>query len=628
MALSSRPINRLGRIWADGKLLRGAAGDLKVGGSLRVHLGHADQLPDPLIAAAEGPDAPAWRGLAYVVFEDLQLTEYGNRIPALSFEIIADEGPLELQNLLDPLLPGCDAAIALSDLEGLSVDGSAADLLAVLDPLFPLDCDACDERLQLRPAERGLGTPRALPEAALPTAREDFGSRAGFARQRTLAGPAAPRALRYYDPERDYQPGVQRAGARPVPGAARMLELPATIAAPAARRLIEAAARRETWARHSMAWRVSQLDPQIGPGSVVTVPGEPGFWRVRVWEWRESGVELKLERIVPQLSVPASPIDPGRTSRDPDLPLAATALLAFELPWDGNPATPLPQLCAAAGPALDAGPGVWNGASLFADGGDGALRPLGASGRTAAITGRVAGRLQPASPLLLDRASVIEVELGSADALLDAAPRQLAQGANRALVGEEIVQFASAMPQGAGRWRLAGLLRGRGGTEGAVFNHSAGEGFVLLDGPLTSLDPALVGPADLATIGAVGLGDGAPVFSPVRLAGIGWRPLSPVHGTASSAHDGGLRLGWTRRARGAWQWDDGAGTPLNEQREAYSAAFVAAGVSLARWTCTEPQLLLTGSDWGPLAAAAPAGVFQISQLGDRGQSAPLIIRPA
>ena len=42
VALSSRPIQGLGRIWADGNLLRGAAGDLKAGGTFRLHLGHRD----------------------------------------------------------------------------------------------------------------------------------------------------------------------------------------------------------------------------------------------------------------------------------------------------------------------------------------------------------------------------------------------------------------------------------------------------------------------------------------------------------------------------------------------------------------------------------------------------------
>ena len=85
VALSSRPIQQIGRIWADGKLLRGAAGDLKVGGSLRVYLGSEDQPADHLIAAAEGETrCPAFRGLAYVGFEGLELATFGNRVPALT----------------------------------------------------------------------------------------------------------------------------------------------------------------------------------------------------------------------------------------------------------------------------------------------------------------------------------------------------------------------------------------------------------------------------------------------------------------------------------------------------------------------------------------------------------------
>ena len=44
VALASRPIEGIGRIWADGNLLRGAAGDLKAGGQLRIYTGEGDQL--------------------------------------------------------------------------------------------------------------------------------------------------------------------------------------------------------------------------------------------------------------------------------------------------------------------------------------------------------------------------------------------------------------------------------------------------------------------------------------------------------------------------------------------------------------------------------------------------------
>ncbi len=52
------------------------------------YTGSDDQLPDSLIEAKEGAgNAPAYRGLAYIVFERLALADFGNRIPQLSFEV-------------------------------------------------------------------------------------------------------------------------------------------------------------------------------------------------------------------------------------------------------------------------------------------------------------------------------------------------------------------------------------------------------------------------------------------------------------------------------------------------------------------------------------------------------------
>lgn len=71
------------RVWADGREI-----DLTTV-TMRVHRGSEGQSPDPLIVAKEGSDyAPAYRGLAYVVFERLPLADYGNRVPQFSFEIV------------------------------------------------------------------------------------------------------------------------------------------------------------------------------------------------------------------------------------------------------------------------------------------------------------------------------------------------------------------------------------------------------------------------------------------------------------------------------------------------------------------------------------------------------------
>ena len=76
MALCEGEIDGIGRVWADGRLM-----ELN-GVAMRVHRGGEDQRPDPLIEAVEGV-APAYRGTAYVVFEDLPLGPYGNRVPQL-----------------------------------------------------------------------------------------------------------------------------------------------------------------------------------------------------------------------------------------------------------------------------------------------------------------------------------------------------------------------------------------------------------------------------------------------------------------------------------------------------------------------------------------------------------------
>lgn len=82
VGLCEGEIARIGRVWANGE-----AFDLSQC-VWRLHRGSQTQEPDPLMETIEGADAPAYRGLAYIVFEDLPLEQFGNRIPQLSFEIM------------------------------------------------------------------------------------------------------------------------------------------------------------------------------------------------------------------------------------------------------------------------------------------------------------------------------------------------------------------------------------------------------------------------------------------------------------------------------------------------------------------------------------------------------------
>ena len=68
----------------------------------------------------------------------------------------------------------------------------------------------------------------------------------------------------------------------------------------------------------------------------------------------------------------------------------------------------------------------------------------------------------------------------------------LDEGANLAMVSEELLQFGQADPTGPGQFRLSRLRRGLRGTESAVAGHSVGETFVLIE--LDALKPLTLPP--------------------------------------------------------------------------------------------------------------------------------------
>lgn len=111
VALCEGPIDGIGRVWADGKPMDMA------GAAPRLYRGDEDQTPDPLIEAVEGA-APAFRGCAYVVFEDLPLEPFGNRPPQLSFEVFrrpASDIGLEARLKGVCLIPGAGEFVYATD---------------------------------------------------------------------------------------------------------------------------------------------------------------------------------------------------------------------------------------------------------------------------------------------------------------------------------------------------------------------------------------------------------------------------------------------------------------------------------------------------------------------------------
>jgi WD40 repeat protein len=132
------PIDGIRKIWCDTKLEHDASGQalddaLYSGGqfvvhlhaidaNLRIYLGTDDQLPDPAIQADRGVAAtPAFRGLTYIVFDELPLADFANRIPNISVEYVKD-GHVIYRNL---------------ELTNSSGTGNSAGTQTTLDPYGP-----------------------------------------------------------------------------------------------------------------------------------------------------------------------------------------------------------------------------------------------------------------------------------------------------------------------------------------------------------------------------------------------------------------------------------------------------------------------------------------------------------
>jgi hypothetical protein len=128
LGLCLGPVDGIRRIWCSGKLLfdsgdagleatlansifggmgdKGAAPEAMGNGAIRFYNGSADQMPDPRMQAALGvANTPAYRGLAYIIFEDFQLEDFGNSLMGAQIKVEVVETMSTSQFSVQTLIP-------------------------------------------------------------------------------------------------------------------------------------------------------------------------------------------------------------------------------------------------------------------------------------------------------------------------------------------------------------------------------------------------------------------------------------------------------------------------------------------------------------------------------------------
>jgi hypothetical protein len=215
-----------------------------------------------------------------------------------------------------------------------------------------------------------------------------------------------------------------------------------------------------------------------------------------------------------------------------------------------------------------------------------------------------------------------------ADQISSVTQLEMLNGANAALVGNEIVQFRDAVEVREGVFEFTGLLRGRRGTDLEVDTHVSGETFLLLTTSTVealgiSLDDIGVSRSYRAvTFGS--LFEEAVQVSE-SFSGNDLKPWAPVHLDANREVNNDLTLTWVRRTRLGGGLRDGTGVvPLGEDSEEYELEILdgpggntvrtVTGLTSPTYTYTEADQIADG-ETGP---SLYFKVWQVSAVIGRG----------
>jgi hypothetical protein len=612
VALSSRPVTDIGRIWADGKLIRDADGQFAVATEFRLLSGSEDQDVDPLIASIEGiGSTPAYRGVALAIFENFQLVEFGNRIPFLTFEVIADADAVPAAVVLTEVSEGAIVGDFPGSMIGYAAYGGT--MKAAVQPLVDLwDLPLFDDGFSLSTVS---SEPLALAEEELGCTAESRPSPRIERTQVPAASLPSSATLSYYDPARDYQTGVARASLDGVARETEAIELPAVLDASAAKALVETSLARSWAERDGLKLRLPPKYLQTHPGALLALPGVSGAWRAH--KITIDGLAAVAE-LRPTYQLAAAVLaDPGRVApSNPAIP-APTELAIVELPDDGTGSLAAPAIFVAATSSAKS----WRAVPLQVELGGSESTISSANAPT--IMGQALTQLRDGQSAVFDLLNSVDVELTNEDGWLEGREDDaLAAGANLALLGSELIQFGSALALGGARFRLGRLLRGRRGSEWAMALHSEGEPFVMLDPlRLRRLDVPAAQKGALIRVTPAGLADSAAQAEEVVIAGEAMRPPSPVRLSATRDAAGNLLCEWVRRSSQGWSWLDSVETPLGCSIELYRVTLTGPAAAIQLET-GKPQLDVTTDQLVRLGTGEIK--IAVEQVGDLAVSRPAL----
>ncbi|MEB3214614.1 MAG: hypothetical protein VKL39_24910, partial [Leptolyngbyaceae bacterium] len=272
----------------------------------------------------------------------------------------------------------------------------------------------------------------------------------------------------------------------------------------------------------------------------------------------------------------------------------------------------------------------WNGAAIYRsdDGGEdgGNTFNLLAGLEGAATFGAIITDLAAGITETWDQVNLVEVVLTSGS-LASVSELAVLNGANAALIGDELVQFQNAELIGERTYRLSRLLRGRQGTQWAVGSHTAGDRFILLSPALytTAIANNLIGRQLFYKTVSVGNSLGNTDEITFTYTGRSLKPFAPVHVAGLRDGSGNLTISWLRRSRVDAEWRDGVDIPLGEESERYEVEILDGSTVVRTIATTSPPASYSAAeqtaDFGSPQSSVAVKLYQLSAVVGRGYAA-------
>jgi hypothetical protein len=627
-AICAGPIKDVLRVWADGAEIKIRGSDVPIDYTL--YLGDEVQQPDPFMVGIEGADnVPAYRGLAYIVVKDLDVGKFGNRIPSLTFEVEFPEDGVEdiIRNVTRaaglPVEKIHMEGIANMRVEGFTIAGDKTfrSQIEALQTVFPFDGFAYDGNIIFR--KRGTGDVVTIDA-------DDLGAQENESEESALTAVRTPDIdlpktvkLAYISKDRSYQDGTASYTKAVAHGVNEVSLDTSLVLKDSDAVMVTEQRMKEYWAsRTSFSFKLSTRYATVQAGTLIDLPyngrsvkamvtnvsyGQPGLNEITahlIHGQTFAAVKRDLDTAGKELAPP--------TPTEVRMELIDTAQL--------------PNMEGAGGVFIAAASKIYYGAHLYRSVDNGVSFSLIKSDIRAGIIGDTVSALGAGTPYTWDNRSSVDVRLVSGT-LESRQEIDVLNGANLCIIGEELVQYRSAVLIAENTYRLSGLLRGRFGTEHHIKGHIPGERFVRIHADHVEKLTAPTADWFKPYVYRYGSASYGVTHESYRQTSVTIRanssmPLAPCHLEGQRAKGGDLVITWVRRTRGDGDMKDYTDVPLNETAERYECCIVKDGNEIRTFAVHVPRAVYTAAeqtaDFGGIQGNVRVRVYQISETRGRG----------